>query len=131
MLTVVTCLAVTTAACSKGEPPAHRSVIGDAPGRGDSLAKLTRAVLTARDPVKAMQAMNCETGRLIRQFGPSVAESIRVEVLDTLYSWKDWPARIRIEEQLAHRVIRYDCAKPTLIHAPTQDVERQLKSPPF
>ena len=79
-------------------------------GPGDSLAKLMRYVLVANDPVKAMQLINCENLRLIAAYGPQKFESISMGVIDTVYTWKDWPARRRVERKMSNAVVWNNCS---------------------
>ena len=98
-------------ACGEQRPSAPQNQVAHR-GPGDSLAKLLRLTLTAEDPVKATQAWKCEYGLLIRQYGPIKAEEIAQEVRDTIYGWRDWPARRRVENALAYKIIRDNCERP-------------------
>jgi hypothetical protein len=106
---LIALLFTTAVACTRNETPSPSSSTNQAPGRGDSLAKLIRAMLTAPDPGVPYQAMMCETKRLILLYGPEGAESIRQEVVDTIYTRNDRAARRRVESKLAHRVFYSAC----------------------
>jgi hypothetical protein len=98
---------VALAACDTGQGTAERRVAEQAPG--DSLAKLTRRVLEAEDPVRAMEAWKCESMRLIELYGPVTATDIIETVEDTIYKRDDQAARRRVDSALAHRVLRTNC----------------------
>jgi hypothetical protein len=66
--------------------------------------------LVASDPVKAMQLIHCENLRLISAYGPEKFESIAIEVADTVYTWKDWPARRRVEKKMTNAVVWDNCS---------------------
>jgi len=97
-------------ACSESKPRVLNSTeVHAKPGPGDSLAKLTRKMLEAEDPVLAMQDYMCEIDRLIQVYGPREATEIQEIVEDTTYKPEDEPARRRVEQALAHRVLQTDC----------------------
>jgi hypothetical protein len=88
-------------------PPPNVAALG--PGVGDSLAKLMRATLTAKDPLKATSVKACEFERLIDLYGPMLALEISEYVEDTVYSWRDLPARRRLSGALAGTIRDTKC----------------------
>jgi hypothetical protein len=80
-------------------------------GPGDSLARIIRTMLAAPDPMGPYNALMCETGRLITLHGPEGAEKIRRQVMDTIFTRRDGPARRRIEVALARKVIYSNCSE--------------------
>lgn len=107
---------VLTVGCSRDDRVAatHFGV-----GPGDSLATLMRHLLVANDPVKAMQLINCENLRLIASYGPQKFEAISIEVIDTVYTWKDWPARRRVERKMSNAVVWNNCSLKTKPSSPS------------
>ncbi len=101
-------MSVLSMACGDREPLARRNQAAE-PGPGDSLAKLTRRMLEADEPVAAMHDYKCEIRRLAKLYGPAKAMDIQEIVEDTTYKPDDEPARRRVESALAHRIIRTEC----------------------
>ena len=95
--------------CGERHLPSNAVKARKEPGPGDSLARLIRNMLVAPDPLVPYNEIMCETGRLIKRYGPEKAEVIRLQVMDTIYGPNDGPARSRVEAALARRVIYSDC----------------------
>jgi hypothetical protein len=104
------CVALVSASCGETSPPARTSSqVVSKPGPGDSLAKLTRRMLEAADPVAAMHDYKCEIRRLAKLYGSAKAMDIQEIVEDTTYKPEDEPARRRVDSALAHRIFRTEC----------------------
>ena len=128
-------VSVSSLACGDREPAAKR-VQRAGPGPGDSLAKLTRRMLEADDPVAAMQDYMCEIDRLIRLYDAAKTMDIQEIVEDTTYKPEDDSARRRVESALAHRILRSDCPgedqaiKPDAGDSASSSIEAPVKQGP-
>lgn len=79
------------------------------PGPGDSLAKLSRLLLTDSDPRTIKQAILCEHVRLQTLYGPDRMIAISKEVRDTVYKRADREALRGIERVLANSMFDMRC----------------------
>jgi hypothetical protein len=89
------------------KPPPGVEALG--PGVGDPYAKLIRASLTAKDPLRAESEAACEFERLLDAYGPEVAFQISEYVEDTVYKFWDLPARRRLNGALAGQIRDTKC----------------------
>jgi hypothetical protein len=60
-----------------------------------------------------MQLIHCENLRLIAAYGPEKFEALAIEVDDTVYTWRDWPARRRVERKMRNAVVWDNCPTTT------------------
>jgi hypothetical protein len=91
-------------------PPQHAGSHG--PGPGDSLAKLSRMLLTDSNPRHIAQAIACEHVRLGRLYGSWRASAIAKEVRDTIYTADDDSARIRVDGIIGASAFDLSCGYP-------------------
>ena len=111
-LTIV-CTALIGVACSDKKPPAQASInVSTRLGPGDSLARLSRLLLTDSNPHAIGQAITCENVRLIRIYGGVRAARITAEVRDTIYRSTDEAAFRRVDAILANNVFDLSCGYP-------------------
>jgi len=81
-------------------------------GPGDSLAKLSRRLLTDSNPRAIAQAMVCENVRLIRLYGGAKALEIAGEVKETTFRSNDEEALRRVDAKLGNSAFDLECGYP-------------------
>lgn len=97
-------------ACNESKPPGASSAgAPGVPGPGDSLAKLSRLLLTDSNPRIIAEALLCEHVRLEALYGPGKALAIAKEVRETVYTDADRDARQRVDKILANNMIDMGC----------------------
>lgn len=123
LLALLSCCSVT---CVPAQPRASESPLDSVgvqvPGPGDSLAKLSRLLLTDPDPAAIRQAIVCEGGRLSQHYGEEEAQRIAVAVADTIYDWRDREAAGRIDVALAAQGFNASCGTEMGDTIPTDTV---------
>lgn len=100
-------------ACTERRSPGQTSTnVPAKSGPGDSLAKLSRLLLTDSNTHEIAQAITCENVRLIRLYGGAKAAKITAEVDDTIYRSTDEAALRRAEARVANHVFDLSCGYP-------------------
>ena len=84
----------------------------------DSLVRLHRSSLTAKDPHRAMQDLMCYTGFVMDEFGELRGTELSRVAESKAYTWRDRAAERQRDSALALHIFYTDCAgyKPRPAH---------------